>query len=229
MKKLILALLLVNAAIWSIPAHALAITLNDDGFTYDVSCATCFTPTMWTGSTTSPLAGVDSNIDNWYDGRTADMDATHIEDIVGYADTLISLYKSDQVDGVADVGSDSFDSGPYAASYDTTYNNTPDDPSGSLTNFLGGNKIACGDCFLYVKDGGNDPYWYVFDISGGDGVDIDLTNFWDGTVENGAISHIEIFADSSRDLEQPVPEPSISALLGIGLLGMIGVSRRRKV
>ena len=69
---------------------------------------------------------------------------------------------------------------------------------------------------MLVKDGDNCPVWYLFDISGWDGVsDINLTGFWPG---QGAISHVAIYS---------VPEPGTLALLAIGLAGA-GLSRRKK-
>ena len=219
-KRLILALLLVNAALWSIPSHALLITANDDTATLD-DCLTCSsTLTMWSGSDgVSPYQGID-----YQPGGIPNLGETEIGEIIGLNaafEYLTSQYKSD-VEGVdLPLG---VDSGPQADNYNTWFNNTGTDPSGSLTI---GSGISCGNCFLYVKDGNNDPHWYVFDISGWAGDDINLTNFWP---VNGAISHVEILTyNNDRGIEQPVPEPSISALLGIGLLGMIGVSRRRKV
>ena len=68
--------------------------------------------------------------------------------------------------------------------------------------------------------------WGVFNINaeviGGNWAG-DLTGFNLGNGEF-TISHVTEFVGPAS-----VPEPSISALLGIGLLGMIGVSRRRKV
>ena len=202
-KRLILALLLVNAAIWSIPAHsvpignldALALT-SADGWNIDTN--------YWTGAdaTTNP----------------SNLSETVIATIVGAVDPLFSLYKSD-------FGGDhvTTDSGPHASSYDTLFNESFLDPNDAVISLtLGGDAIVCGTCYLYVKDGNHDPYWYVFNISGWNGETLDLDNFW--AAGGGAISHIEILGTTAN-----VPEPAISALLGIGLLGMIGVSRRRKV
>lgn len=126
-------------------------------------------------------------------------------------DTLPDLlYKSD-------VGSG--DSGPFASAYDTSYSNTPSDPSDALIKYLGGAYMDCSVCYLLVKDGNHLPAQYLFDISGWAGnEDIKLTGFWPG---NGAISNIRILGTATR-----VPEPATIALLGSGL-AVLCVRRRR--
>ncbi|MFH2058688.1 MAG: PEP-CTERM sorting domain-containing protein [Pseudomonadota bacterium] len=82
------------------------------------------------------------------------------------------------------------------------------------------------DVYLLVKDGNNEPFWYLFNLSdtsglGWDGMDtIQLQNFWPG---NGGISHVSLFGGGT-----PVPEPATMLLFGLGLLGVAGVSRRKK-
>jgi len=85
---------------------------------------------------------------------------------------------------------------------------------------------------LVVKDGNNEPYWYIFDLrqlnlSGFDpfyswnGTDtIMLDGFWDGSAP-GAISHVEIVGVA-------VPDGGLTAaMLGLGVLG-VGYMARRK-
>ena len=126
-------------------------------------------------------------------------------------DTLPDLlYKSDVGGG---------DSGPYANAYDTSYSNTPTDPSDALIKYLGGFYMDCSVCYLLIKDGNQKPAQYLFDISGWAGnEDITITGFWPG---NGAISNVRILGTATR-----VPEPSTMALLGAGIAALC-VRRRR--
>ena len=120
------------------------------------------------------------------------------------------LYKSDVGGG---------DSGPYANAYDTSYSNTPSQPSDALIRYLGGFYMDCSVCYLLIKDGNQNPAQYLFDISGWAGnEDITITGFWPG---NGSISNIRILGTATR-----VPEPSTIALLGFGITALC-VRRRR--
>ena len=137
-------------------------------------------------------------------------DAADVSAIVGLSVDL--LYK-DNVGGVEE-GLPNF-----MASYETTYSNSSTDPSDALLSYIGGNVMMDAD-WLIVKDGSQDPSWYLFDLSSWDGLEeIQMINFWPA---QGAISHISVFGNDSTT----VPEPSILALLGIGLLG-IGFTRRK--
>lgn len=125
-------------------------------------------------------------------------------------DSSNELYKSDE-DGDA-IGDDS---GPFSSNYTTEFTNDIGDPMDALIYLNSGAGMLTAN-WLMVKDGNNSPVWYLFDISGWDGIsDITLTGFWPGP---GAISHVGIYA---------VPEPGTLALFGIGLLGA-ALSRRKK-
>ena len=56
--------------------------------------------------------------------------------------------------------------GPFAASYSTSFFNTPSDPADATISYISGPKITAEDIYLLVKDGNHDPTGYLFDISG---------------------------------------------------------------
>jgi len=84
-----------------------------------------------------------------------------------------------------------------------------------------GDMLSGADLFIKDGNGGDDhsPYWYLFDLGNDDINTLTATNFWTGD----AISHI-----SFHDGNTPVPEPATMILFGLGLLGLAGVSRRKK-
>ena len=134
--------------------------------------------------------------------------ASDVSDIVGVPG-LLSLYKDD---------AGGSENGSFADNYTTTYDYEPDPEDATIT-WDGGDSISCPECFLVVKDGSHDPIWYIFDIGNWDGMmDIELTGFWP---DQGAISHVEIVGGV-------IPVPAAVWLFGSGLLGLVGVARRRK-
>ena len=86
--------------------------------------------------------------------------------------------------------------------------------------------------YLYIKEGSNEPKWYVYDLGY-------MTNWpananWDGTVTlvgewfgkpyedgEGPISHVAAYGVSA------VPVPPAVWLFGSGLIGLVGVARRK--
>jgi hypothetical protein len=129
-------------------------------------------------------------------------------------DGLALLYK-------ADVGEVVTEEGTFAASYRTTFLNTAMDPSGADISYVGGPVIGCGDCYLAIKDGSQNPGYYFYDLLGWSGTEtLELRNFWPS---NGAISHVSIWGRSTA-----VPEPGVLSLLGAGI-ALIGLRSRRKL
>lgn len=115
------------------------------------------------------------------------------------------------------------ESGILAGSYETLFFDTPTDPSGATITYTGGDIL--GDMkFLLVKDGNQNPAWYLFNLTtlGWDGVEtLELSAFWPA---GGAISHVTLYGSSSPPA---VPEPGTLLLLGGGLLGLAVYGRRR--
>ena len=126
--------------------------------------------------------------------------------------TVQELYKQDQ--GVSDEG-------PFASSYNTEFSNEPLDPEDATITYVASMPFISGSpLYLLVKDGKQNPIWYLFDITGWNGQDdIEMTGFWP---QQGAISHVSLYGPS------PVPIPAAVWLLGSGLLGLVGIRRRFK-
>jgi hypothetical protein len=149
--------------------------------------------------------------DKWTGNETANLNAADISGIVGVPG-LQELYKQNV--------SESLDTGTLAGSYATTFYNTPTDPADALIDVNG--TYLYGTAYLFVKDGNQEPAWYLFNLFafGWNGIDdIKLEGFWP---EQGAISHVAIYGNGT-----PVPEPATIFLLGAGLIGLAGYGRKK--
>ena len=110
------------------------------------------------------------------------------------------------------------ESGSVAGSYTTSFFNTPTDPSDATIVYNGGTVASA--THLLVKDGNQEPAWYLFRLSWNGTETITLDNFWPN---QGAISHVTLYGGTTTR----VPEPATMGLFGAGLLAF-GFLRRRK-
>ena len=137
--------------------------------------------------------------------------------IAGTIGSSTELYKSNVGTG---------EEGPLAGSYNTTYANTPTDPSEATITYTGG-PIVSPIAYLLVKDGNAMPAWYLFNLTnlGWTGTEIlELTNFWPGS-DTGAISHVALYGGSGGG-QTGVPDGGATVvLLGSALVILGGIRR----
>lgn len=146
----------------------------------------------------------------WQGSVPKNPDANDLETITGTSAQLELAYK-------ANVGGS--EEGSFADSYRMT---SSSDPSDAEIRYGSGPAITGTPIYLVVKDGDNNPIWYVFNISTWNGTErIDLRDFWPN---QGAISYVAIYNGSGST---SVPDAgSTLALLGAALTG-VGFLRRK--
>jgi hypothetical protein len=124
------------------------------------------------------------------------------------------------------------DSGPFAATYNTVYADTPQDPSGATISYVSGPVPGANPLYLYVKDGNAQPAYYVFDVSAWNGSDpLVLVNFWP---QQGAISNLQLLGGTTATVPPPRGGPGVGvpdggttvALLGAAL-ALLALAQRR--
>ena len=144
----------------------------------------------------------------------------HADDISARTGTpnLEELYKQNAGDPFP------ADSGFFAGSYVTTYNG---DLSGGTVDYISGSSITGSPLYLYVKDGNNNPAWYLFNISAWNGTDnLDLSEFW---TDKGSISHIAIYGTNTTGNTPGVPDGGTTAALLGGSFVLLALARRKLV
>lgn len=144
--------------------------------------------------------------------------------------TLISPYLGSATQLYKATRSDGSEAGVYAGSYATDFSNpVPLVPSSALITFSSGSAINSNPVFAYIRDGSYTNYnWYLFDISGWNGVDpIAFSGFF--PLPNGGsqnISHVGIFGTGTPS----VPDGGTTVpLLAAALLGLAALARRYRV
>jgi hypothetical protein len=126
--------------------------------------------------------------------------------------TDIELYKNTR-DG-------NIDEGAFAGSYNTIYNSDSSlEQNSALITWVNGTSHISGG-FLLAKDGNSKPNWYLYNLS---------TLSWNGTdtiqlegfFKDYSFSHVTIYG-------APVPEPATMLLFGTGIVGLVGVIRKKR-
>jgi hypothetical protein len=113
------------------------------------------------------------------------------------------------------------EAGPFAPSYQTLFSQTPSFPENALIAFGGGPAIASSSLFLYVRDSGDTPAFYIYDLlaHGWNGVDnLSLSGFWPGA---GAIAQVKIVGIAATTVAEPTTVP----LLVMGVLALVVAAR----
>jgi hypothetical protein len=164
--------------------------------------------------TITPSSGV-LNTSRWSGPETSQSAInTVIAPIIGSA---TELYKQDVGQPEAAL--------PLASSYQTTFSNTPSDPSDAKIVYTGGQTVG-SPAFALVKDGNQNPGWYLFNLTllGWNGTaDLEFQGFWPN---QGAISHISLYGTPETPGPRVPDGGSTVALLG-AVIALLAFARRQ--
>ena len=170
----------------------------------------------------TPSSGV-LNTSRWQGNETGESGIQTA--IASYLGTSTELYKQDHELPLPLPAPE----GTLASSYSTVFLNTPEDPQEATITYIGGLFVG-PTAFLLVKDGNQEPAWYLFNLTtlGWNGTEtLLLTDFWPN---QGAISHVSLFGTQ----QQPGPGPTVpdggttSVLLGVALLILASLRPRTR-
>ncbi len=199
MKRFLLfSFVMLALTVFSTQAWALSVTPSTYNSTYDYIA-------------NNDLSGGTLPTKNWSDNNQEAINQVIAWINTHTSDNISTLLYKDEEDG---------EEGTIPGSYETNFT-WADDDSGGTISYTGGDIAT--DAWLLVKDGSISPSWYLFDLTNlnWDGIDpLVIGSFWPGS---GAISHVSLYGSTSA-----VPLPSAISFLAIGLLGLAGVSRRKK-
>jgi hypothetical protein len=165
------------------------------------------------------IISADSTDPNWLEPVTSGNQNSQNEingKIAPYIHTDIELYKN--------TAEGNIDEGAFAGSYNTTYSYDSDSKTNNaIISWVPGTSFITGG-YLLAKDGNSEPNWYLYDLNG----------LWNGkeTIEledffyKHSFSHVTIYGDPTHS--DPVPEPATMLLFGTGIVGLVGVIRKKR-
>lgn len=164
----------------------------------------------------SALNITPATVPQWTGANNNNMNANQVAAAIGVANNSLTAVYTQNVGGTEE--------GSFKTSYNTTFSNSPQDPSAALIDYISGSSITGNSIYLYVKDGNQNPAWYIFNISSWNGTeDLVLSGFWP---EQGAISHVTILTGTSSGGDRVPDAGGTLALFGLAL-GSLSLVRRK--